>query len=192
MDNKLARVLWWLSITAVAAGWAVTALGAATGNVFREIASQDRTAAGNADITVSSSLKFPAPSDTAAVGGTLPSLQLEIDGQAATLSGSATPEKTAARTGESERGDGIRVEFMDRMELKAGTHRLKVAIPGERVLVEKRIELAPGSRNWLLVEPVYAGGTPEFVKKRPADFNAGPRFYKGIAGVRLWLNGVSL
>jgi hypothetical protein len=77
--------------------------------------------------------------------------------------------------------------------LKAGTHKVFVMIPEDSVVVEKELRLKDGTRNDLILEPVYATGnrignvyvtaTGKRIGKRS------PNFYSHLSGVRMLMNG---
>lgn len=109
-------------------------------------------------------------------------LVLNIDGQAATAKGTMTEENTRDEQPHiPETGNGIRYRFRKDLRLKAGAHKVFVAVPEDEVAIEKEIRLEDGTRNELLLEPVY--GTGKRFGKR------GPNFYSHLSEVRLLING---
>jgi len=144
---------------------------------------------GYAGLTISCSLKTPLADDA---DYAIPEyvITVNIDGQPATLVGKSKEEQEAFQVPGPERGKGIRFLFVKNLQVRAGKHRLIVASPKDGIAFEKEIVLKDGSRNRLVLEPTYAGATPMFLRKKPADFTSGPSFRKGIQGFRVWLNGV--
>lgn len=114
-------------------------------------------------------------------------LLLNIGGQALELSGDPRPErKEPVGPRDPEAGDGMRYQFSRTLHVKAGTHRTVMAIPADAIAVEKEITLAEGSRNTLVLEPVYRKMP---VRSRPWNYNA-TDFKEGIRSLRVVLNGV--
>ncbi|UTG93522.1 hypothetical protein [Geobacter sulfurreducens] len=113
-------------------------------------------------------------------------LLLNIGGQALELSGDPRPErKEPVGPRDPEAGDGMRYQFSRTLHVKAGTHRTVMAIPDDVIAVEKEIPLAEGSRNTLVLEPVY-GKMP--VRSRPWNYNV-TDFNEGIRSLRVVFNG---
>lgn len=111
-------------------------------------------------------------------------LLLNIDGQALLLRGriqreSSEPKKLV----DPEAGDGDRYRFGTKLRLKAGAHRVVVALPDDGIAVEREVSLAEG-KNDLVLEPVY-GTTPG--KMGPGATSTS--FREGINGIRVMLNG---
>jgi hypothetical protein len=84
-----------------------------------------------------------------------------------------------------EAGDGIRYRFSKILRLKAGTHRVVVALPDDEVAVAREITLSDGTPNSLVVEPIYSTKPG---KRRPGDLTT-TNFKEGIRSLRLMLNG---
>jgi hypothetical protein len=111
-------------------------------------------------------------------------LLLNIDGQAVLLSGTLRSENCEpAKLVDPEAGDGIRYRFNRTLQLKAGTHRIVVAIPADDLAVEREINLPEGN-NSLVVEPVY-GAVPG--SQRPG-YCGTTSFTHGLKWLRVVLN----
>ena len=112
-------------------------------------------------------------------------LLLNIGGQAVLLHGSLQRENIESRgLVDPEAGDGIRYRFSKSLRLKAGTHRIVVAIPDDGIAVEREITLVEGVNN-LALEPIY---TTTSGKGGPRAYST-TSFKEGIRGIRLMLNG---
>lgn len=116
-------------------------------------------------------------------------LLLNIDGQTVLLRGSLQNENNDSRgLVDPEAGDGIRYRFSKSLRLKAGTHRIVVALPEDGIAVEREITLVERDVNNLVLEPIY-NATPG--KWRPAAYST-TSFKEGIRGIRLTLNGLNI
>ena len=87
-----------------------------------------------------------------------------------------------------EAGEGIRYRFNKRLQLKAGAHRIVVALPDDGIAAEREIILAEGNVNSLVLEPVYGAAA----YKRGPGFYGVTSFTKGVSGFRLILNGKAI
>lgn len=159
-------------------------------NVFQEATpAGDAPVSGYADLRIYSSLK----THTAGIysgkdihGTTEYKMIVNIDGQAAELFGAPRRENSEARTAQDpEAGDGMRYRFSKNIRIKAGPHKVIIAIPSDGLAIEREITLTDGSSNSLVVEPTY-GVTSS--KQRPGSFGV-TSFTEGIRGIRLTLNG---
>lgn len=113
-------------------------------------------------------------------------LQLNVDGQAVVLSGELHAEKLSAQQmGDPETGAGVRYRFRKVVRLKAGTHRISLSLPADKISITKEVTLDEGKENRLVFEPVY-GRVME--KKRPSA-NRTTGFQEGIRTIVLTLNG---
>jgi hypothetical protein len=75
-------------------------------------------------------------------------LLLNVDGQAIHIRGHLKAEKSEHLfTSYSEAGEGIRYNFRKDVRLKAGPHRIAVAIPGDDIIIVKEVTLLKGSFN---------------------------------------------
>jgi len=84
-----------------------------------------------------------------------------------------------------EAGDGVLYHFNKILRLKAGIHRVVVAIPADEIAVAKEITLAEGNVNNIDIKPLY-NKTPGM--RRSRSFNT-TSFMQGLRGVSLTLNG---
>lgn len=160
-------------------------------DVFKELADGGTVPAGYADLRVVSSLKTHLPGIYSAsdIHGT-PEYRLlvNIDGQVAQLQGSLSKENDSSGLRDPEAGEGIRYRFEKKLRLRAGTHRVVIAIPADDIAEEREFTLPEGSSNSLVLEPVYKGAPS---KRRPAVYGV-TSFKEGIRGFRVLLNGKSL
>lgn len=160
-----------------------------TQNVFQEIDENVSPVPGYADLRIFSSLKTHRPGaySTKDIHGTPDfKLLLNIDGQAVLLRGSLQKEISEPRKlADPEAGDGIRYRFSKSLRLKAGIHRIVVAIPDDGIFVEKNISLSEGSSNNLVLEPIYKT-TPGMRRPRVGNTTS---FMGGIRDIRLTFNG---
>jgi len=160
---------------------------------FREMPAGSPIPPGYADLQVVSSIKthrqgvYPLRPDVH--GSPDYALLLTIDGQTAQLKGNAAAENCEPRHRQDpEAGDGIRYGFRAMARLKAGTHKIAVAIPDDEVTVTGDIALAEGQSYVLVLEPVY--GTTAH-SQRPAFYGA-TSFLEGVRGLRMVLQGEEL
>ena len=113
-------------------------------------------------------------------------LLLNIDGQAVLLRGNLQSENSeSSGLVDPEAGDGIRYRFSKNIRLKAGTHRVVVALPDDEIAVAKEITLVEGNMNNLVLEPIYSTKPG---KKRLGMYGA-TSFIEGIRSLRVMLNG---
>lgn len=160
-------------------------------DVFSQISPNSSIPAGHADLTISASLKthreFDCPINQQHPHGTAAyKLVLNVDGQAAQLNGRMQSESSESRgVMDPEAGDGIRYRFGKNLRLKAGAHKIIVALPDDGIAVEREITLIEGDVNNLVMEPIYSTTQG---KKMPGVYST-TSFKEGIRGVRLALNG---
>jgi len=158
-------------------------------DVFGELASAGMAPQGFSDLSISGTLKTHKPGAhlLADSHGTPDySLLVNIDGQATVVRGVLQQENSEpAKLTDPEAGNGIRYRFGKSLRLKAGSHKIIVAIPHDGVAVEKNINLVDGSVNSLVLEPVYCSAP---VARRSSAYGA-THFKGGISGIRLTLNG---
>jgi hypothetical protein len=161
-------------------------------DVFQELSNGGLVPPGLADLRIASSLKTHKPGIYSGkdVHGTPEyRLLINIDGQAVQLQGSLHEENIEPRwLRDPEAGKGIRYGFGRDLRLKAGTHRVVIAIPSDDVAVERKITLADGSDNSLKVEPIYRGTA----NSRRPGFYGQTSFSEGITGLRVTFNGEPL
>lgn len=149
-------------------------------DVFQELTTEGQTPRGMADLHFTGMLKTHKPGVYSAkdIHGTPDyTLLLNIDGQAVVLRGTLREE-----------ADGVTYRFGKNLRLKAGDHRIVVALPGDGIAVEKEIALAEGDANHLVLEPIYGAVTE---KKRPSAYRISG-FEEGIKGISLTFNGRSI
>ena len=160
-------------------------------DMFQEVIEAGAPAPGYADLRIYSSLKTHKPgfySEKDIHGKPDYKLLLNIDGQAVELLGATRTENSEARSlRDPEAGEGIRYQFTKKLRLKAGTHKVVIAIPADDLAVGREITLTEGSNN-LTLEPIY-GGTSG---KQCPGFYGISSFKEGIKWFRLVLNGKTL
>jgi len=158
-------------------------------DIFEVVTNGATTPQGFADLHITATLKTHKPGIYSAkdIHGTPDyKLLLNIDGQAVLLQGSLQKENSESmKLIDPEAGDGIRYRFSKNLRLKAGTHRIVVALPDDGIAIEREINLVEGNGNNLVIEPIYSA-TPG--NKRPASYN-NTSFKEGIKGYGLTLNG---
>jgi len=157
-------------------------------DVFEELTNGATTPQGYVDLRVSATLKTHRPGIFSAkdIHGTPDyKLLLNIDGQAVLLRGNLQNENSESRgLVDPEAGDGIRYRFSKNIRMKAGTHKVVVALPDDEIAVAKEIALNEGDRNNLVVEPIYSSSPG---KRRPGVSTTS--FKEGIRSISLTLNG---
>lgn len=158
-------------------------------DVFEELTNSSTGSKGFVDLHITASLKTHKPGvySVSDIHGTPDyKLLLNIDGQAVLLQGSLQSEKSEpTKPVDPEAGDGIRYRFSKNLRLKAGTHRIVMALPDDGIAIEREITLVEGKVNNLVLEPVY--GT-KLGKRRLASYRTNS-FTEGIRSIRLMLNG---
>jgi hypothetical protein len=155
-------------------------------DVFREVQGKTPIPYGYAELRIFFSVKTHTSSfyvlESGAHGTPDYVLVLNIDGQAEKIKGAMTEENTLdERPRTPETGNGIRYRFRKDLRLAAGNHNVFIAVPEDEVAAEVEIRLEVGTRNELVLEPVYATG------KRFGKMT--PNFYSHLSGIRLLLNG---
>jgi len=160
-------------------------------DIFQELSNGGQAPAGYSDLRVTSSLKTHRPGVYSAkdIHGTPDyKLLLNIDGQAVQLQGNLREEISEARgLYDSEAGEGIRYRFSFNMRLKAGTHKIVIAVPADDLAVEREITLTEGS-NSLVLEPVYKATSG----KRRTGIYPVTSYKKGIRSFKIILNGKTI
>lgn len=158
-------------------------------DVYEELTNGGIVSQGFVNLRITATLKTHKPGIYSAsdIHGTPDyKLLLNIDGQVLLLRGSIQKENSEPRgLNDPEAGDGIRYRFSNNLRLKAGTHRIVVALPDDGIAIEREINLVEGNVNNLVIKPIYSA-TPG--NKRPASYN-NTSFMKGIIGYGLTLNG---
>lgn len=158
-------------------------------DVYEELTNGATAPQGYVDLRISASLKTHRPGIFSAkdIHGTPDyKLLLNIDGQAVLLQGSLQKENSEPmKLVDPEAGDGIRYRFSKNLRLKAGLHKVVVALPDDEIAVTREITLNEGDRNSLVVEPVYSNMPG---KRRPGMYST-TSFTEGIRSLRVMLNG---
>jgi hypothetical protein len=158
-------------------------------DIFEELTNAGSAPQGFTDLRITATLKTHKPGMYSAsdIHGTRDYMLLvNIDGQAVLLRGSLQKESSEpVSLVDPEAGDGVRYRFSKNLRLKAGKHRVVVALPDDEIAVEREITLVEGSVNNLILEPVYSTSPG---KKRPG-INNDTSFKEGIRSIRLTLNG---
>lgn len=158
-------------------------------DIFTEMTEGESIPAGYAGLRIDFSVKTHKPGIYSAkdIHGTPDyKLLLNIDGQAVQLHGRLREENTESRgTRDTEAGEGMRYRFSKNLRLKAGTHKIVIAIIEDEIAFERKLILADGSRNSLVMEPIYRTAPG----KRRVGVYSMPSFQDGIRGFRAILNG---
>lgn len=172
----------------------IKSMSVATRNdIFQELPEKAAIPEGYADLFISASLKTHMPGlypfEKKPHGTTDYILLLNIDGQATRIRGDLKEEKSEPRfVRDPEAGEGIRYNFRKNVRLKAGTHKIAVAIPDDGIIIVNEFTLLEGSTNYLVLEPVY-GRTA--VRQRPGFYGL-TSFSQGMTGIKAYLNGRAL
>jgi hypothetical protein len=183
-----------LSGCAESAALIITGSSSIRSDVFQELSNGDIVPQGYADLSIVSSLKTHKPGiyfpfEKKTHGMPEYRLLVNIDGQAIQLQGNLQNENSEPRVlRDPEAGDGIRYRFSKNLRLKAGTHKIIVALPEDEIAIEQEITLSDKSNNRLVVEPVYGAVA---IKQRPAFYGA-TNFMEGLRRLRLTMNGQEL
>jgi len=179
-----------LSGCAESASLVKTASNGMRSDVFQELSNASMVPQGYADLRIVSSLKTHKPGiypfEEKLHGTSEYRMLVNIDGQALQLQADLQRENMvpgALRVPEA--GDGIRYRFSKSVRLKTGTHRITVALPDDKIAIEREITLSDESGNSLVVEPVYGASRD---KQRPGFYGV-TSFKEGLRGARLILNG---
>lgn len=159
-------------------------------DVYEELTNGATAPQGYVDLRVSATLKTHRPGIFSAkdIHGTPDyKLLLNVDGQVVLLQGSLQNENSEPmKLVDPEAGDGIRYRFSKNLRLKAGLHKVVVALPDDEIAVAREFTLSEGDRNSLVVEPIYSTKPG---KRRPAMYSSTTSFTEGIRSLRLMLNG---
>lgn len=158
-------------------------------DIYEELTNGGITPRGYSDLRITATLKTHKPGIFSAsdIHGTPDyKLLLNIDGQAVLLRGNMQKENSEpTKMADPEAGDGIRYRFSNNLRLKAGSHRIVVALPDGGIAVEREISLTEGNVNNLVMEPVYSTAQG----KRQSGINIATSFKEGIRTIKLMLNG---
>jgi len=158
-------------------------------DIYEELTNVGTAPKGFTDLRIIATLKTHKPGIFSAkdIHGTPDyKLLLNIDGQAVQVQGTLRNENSEPmKLVDPEVGDGIRYRFSKILRLKAGPHRVVVALPDDEVAVAREITLSDGTANTLVVEPIYS----TVPGKRPPRHLTTTSFKEGIRSLRLMLNG---
>lgn len=161
-------------------------------DIFQEISNPGPVPAEYADVRLVFFLKTHKPQISSAndLHGTAEyRVLVNLDGQVIQLQGSPADEKIAQTAlPDPEAGEGVRYRFTSILRVKAGTHKLDIAIPGDGIRKVREINLLEGSSNSLVLEPVYRS-IPR--KQRPGFYGL-TSFSQGLSTFRMILNGTPL
>lgn len=161
-------------------------------DIYEELRNGGIVPQGFADMRITATLKTHKPGiySSSDIHGTSDyRLLLNIDGQTVLLRGSLQSENSEPmKFADPEAGDGIRYRFSKNLRLKAGTHKIVVALPDDGVAVEREKTLTEGKVNSLVLEPVYSTKTG----KRRLETYSTTSFTEGIRSIRLTLNGLEI
>ncbi len=157
-------------------------------DIFEQISNGGVVPSGYADLRISSSLKTHKPGiySSKDLHGT-PEYKLlaNIDGQAIQLQGTLHEEDSeTSGVRDTEVGEGTRYRFNTKLRLRAGVHKVVLALPADDIAVERQITLTEGSSNSLILEPVYRQSRG---KRRPGFYGV-TSYKEGIKGIRLLMN----
>jgi hypothetical protein len=150
---------------------------------------------GYSELTVFSSLKTPAAGTydfgSKIIGTPEYMLLIDIDGQQKLVKGELRKEiSDPVGLNDSEAGEGIRYLFKTDLVLKAGSHKLYVALPAEKVDIEREFTVKDGTFNILRIYPIYGSREPEGMPGR--GMFSSSTFMEGIDGLWVYLNGDEL
>lgn len=158
-------------------------------DVFEELTNGATAPQGYVDLRVTATFKTHKPgifSEKDIHGTPDYKLLLNIDGQAMLLQGSLQKENSEPmKLIDPEAGDGIRYRFSKNLRLKAGIHKVVIALPDDEIAVAREITLNEGDRNSLVVEPIYSTKPG---KRQPGTYTT-TNFREGIRSLRIMLNG---
>lgn len=164
-------------------------------DVFQEITGNARIPDGYAKLTIVASLKTHKPgiylfgSKTRGTRDYV--LLINIDGQKVEVKGNLR-EETSEPKGlvDPEAGEGIRYIFKKDVLLKAGPHKLIVALPEERVVVKRELTFKEGTTNILRLVPIYRSTNPSGNPGRGSLSCSS--FMAGVVGFWVYLNGFAI
>jgi hypothetical protein len=162
-------------------------------NIYTVISPAILPEQGSADLTIRASVKthsagqFLLGKDPH--GTTDYVLLVNIDGEPLRIPGApAIEEGFSDAERHPEAGDGTRYLFRAHLRLKAGSHRVIVALPEDRVAIQRDILLDERTDSLLEVSPSYYSD-----RRQTGPGSAGATsFREGISGLELMLNGKAL
>jgi hypothetical protein len=156
-------------------------------DVFQEIPEGALPVPGYADIRIYSSLKTHEPglySEEDIHGTARYALLVGIDGQVGEFRGFAGREGSMDCMDGPEEGKGVRYTFTKNLRIKAGVHRISVAIPYDDIVMERKINLVEKTTNTLILQPDYRR-----IPWRAPGYLHKTSFKEGIRSLRMELNG---
>jgi hypothetical protein len=162
-------------------------------NVYTVVTTATPPERGFADLAIRASVKthraalLPLGNDPHGTPGY--QLLVNIDGEPLRISGAPAIEEGFSDAGRNpEAGEGIRYLFRAHLRLKAGAHRVIVALPGDRVAVQRDICLEERTDTMMEVTPSYFS-----VRRQLGPGSAGATsFREGTSGLELSMNGKPL
>ena len=162
-------------------------------NIFTIVTTATSPERGYADLTIRASVKthhaalFPRGKDPH--GTSDYQLLVNIDGEPLRIYGAPTIEEGSSDAERHpEAGSGTRYLFRAHVRLPAGSHRVIVALPGDRVAVQHDIRLDEMTDTLLEVVPSYYSD-----RRQLGPGSAGATsFREGISGLELAVNGKAL
>ena len=163
--------------------------------VFQEYLENKPIPHGYAELTIFSSIKTPDPGmydfGSKVIGTPDYMLLIDIDGQKKLFKGKLIKEiSDPVGLDDTEAGEGIRYLFKTDLVLKAGSHKLYVAFPAEKVAIEREFIVKDGTFNILRIYPIYGSREPEGMPGR--GMFSSSTFMEGIDGLWVYLNGNEL
>jgi hypothetical protein len=157
-------------------------------DVFEEVLEGESIPREFVDLTIRSSIKthpesfFLLESKKSLHGKAGYPFLINIDGQAATWKVDGQKEETSTYDVSGERspegGEGVRYSLQKKILLKAGSHKIFFALPGEKLLLQFELVLRAGESYVLEFLPVY-----QRRGKQPRHF------LNGVSRVEVLLNG---
>jgi hypothetical protein len=157
-------------------------------DVFRAVPAEETPELGTTFLSIYCSLKTHKPGyypfGSSKKGTADFKLLVNIDGQTIQLDGSPREEDSRRGNG-PEAGDGMRYTFTKIMLIQPGKHHIIIASPEDDLALEKDINLAQGTGNYLQLRPQYR--TVQY-KRRSMINGTETSFYRGMKGFELLLN----
>jgi hypothetical protein len=158
--------------------------------VFEVVEENASPIPGYADLHINSYLKTHKPgihAEKDSHGTEDYELVVNIDGQSVKIPGILNEIRGALC--DSEQGEGVSYQFKTNLRLKAGIHKVVVALPADDLVAGKEVIVPDAENNTLTVEPIY-GSIPG--KKRTGTFGSLTSFKQGINAIRILLNGKNI
>jgi hypothetical protein len=160
--------------------------------VFQDYLENNQIPQGFSELTIFSSLKTPDPGIYAFGSKIIDTpdymLLIDIDGQKMLIKGILRKEiSDPVGLNDTEAGAGIRYLFKKDLLLKAGRHKLSVALPAEKIAIEREFIVNDGTFNILRIYPIYRSREPGGMPGR--GMFSSLSFMEGIDGLWIYLNG---